>query len=327
MSLRAGIAITCFLAAPIVFGEEASYRMTGGDTPVSASSNGFSQVVLATEDGGTEVRVATTLTPIGAEGTYGGVVAGDRPEVPDGFALPGALEKRLQPDLGAWQAATLVLEWAADRVSVDIDDEGAQDAVSVLERGRGRCSGLANASVALLRAAGFEARTVSGLLIGDDGPIPHRWVECRFPGAGWVASDPTLGLWTMTPRHVVFPDTVVNLPEVRVISASDDGLHRLPKHGGRLMRPNQGADLVCQLNPGWNQPDPVAVLRGSGGEIRRSSFEPEAHFSGLLPGRWILEINSGEMVVERHQIDLRSGDFRIYVVGNGGDQTKRGTGS
>ena len=93
------------------------------------------------------------------------------------------------------------------------------------------------------------------------------------------------------------------------------------------MRPNQGADLVCQLNPGWNQPDPVAVLRGSGGEIRRSSFEPEAHFSGLLPGRWILEINSGEMVVERHQIDLRSGDFRIYVVGNGGDQTKRGTGS
>lgn len=326
MSLRAGIAITSLLAASIMTGEEASYLVAGGDTPVSASSNGFSQVVLPTADGGSKVLVATTLTPIGADGTYGGVIAGDRPEVPDGFTLPGELAKRLRPDLGAWQAATLVLEWAADSVSVDIEDNGAQDAVSVLKRGRGRCSGLANATAALLRAAGFEARTVSGLLIGDDGPIPHRWVECRLPGAGWVASDPTLGLWTVTPRHVVFPDTVINLPEVRVITASDDGLFRLPKHGGRLVRPNEGADLVCQVNPTWDHPNPVAVLRGSGGETRRSTFEPEARFSDLLPGTWILEINSGETVVERHQIDLRSGDFRIYVVGNGGEKRKRGSG-
>ena len=327
MSRRTGIVIACLLVAPFVAGEEASYRVVGGDTPVSNSSNGYSQVVLETAAGEWEVLVATIPAPIGADGTYGGVIAGDRPHVPDGFTLPNKLARLLSPDLGAWQAATLVLEWAADNVSVDVHDDGPQDAVSVLERGRGRCSGLANASAALLRAAGFEARTVSGLLISDERPIPHRWVECRLPGAGWVASDPTLGLWTITPRHVVFSDTVVNLPEVQIVSASDDGLDRLPMHRGRLMRPNEGADLVCRVNPGWGHPDPVAVVRGSGGEIRRSRFEPEARFSGLLPGRWILEINSGESVVERHQIDLRSGDFRIFVVGNGGDQTTRGPGS
>ena len=184
--------------------------------------------------------------PSEPSGTYADVLAGERPNVPAGFELPRRLLIELRPDLDAWQAATLVLEWAANNVSVDINDAGAQDAVSVLNRGRGRCSGLANANVALLLAAGFEARTVSGLLVGDERPIPHRWIECRLPGAGWVASDPTLGLWTVTPRHVVFADTVDDLPEVRVVTASKDGLERLPRHGGRLLRPNQGADLVCR---------------------------------------------------------------------------------
>jgi hypothetical protein len=274
-------------------------------------------------DGSTEVRVATTMAPIGATGTYAEIAAGERPPVPSGFVVPKRLLKELRPDLGAWQAATLILEWAALEVTVDVTDNGAQDAVSVLERGRGRCSGISNATVALLQAAGFQARTVSGLLIGDDRAIPHRWIECRLPGAGWVASDPTLGLWTVTPKHLVFADTVTDLPEVRVLAASDDGLHRLPKHGGRLLRPNEGAHLVCRLAPGSSAPDPVAVLKGDGKEIRRARFAPEAHFEDLLPGRWILEIHFGESILERRQIDLREGDFRMYVVEVGdGDQPR-----
>jgi hypothetical protein len=229
MSLRVGLATLCLLAAPPVAGEEASYLVTGGDVPVAAASNGYAQDVHTTADGAAEVRVATSLSPIGAGGTYADIAAGERPAVPAGFALPRRLLTELRPDLGAWQAATLILEWAANNVSVDVDDGGAQDAASVLERGRGRCSGLANATVALLQAAGFEARTVSGLLVGDDRPIPHRWIECRLPGAGWVASDPTLGLWTVTPRHLIFADTVFDLPEVQVLEASNDGLRRLPK--------------------------------------------------------------------------------------------------
>jgi hypothetical protein len=245
--------------------------------------------------------------------------------VPSGFEVPRDLSKRLRPELDAWQAATLVLEWAADNVVVDVEDNGPQDATSVLKRGRGRCSGLANASVALLQVAGFEARTVSGLLLGDDGPIPHRWIECRLPRAGWVASDPTLGLWTITPRHIAFADTVVDLPEVRVLTASGDGLDRLPRRGGRVVRPNRGADLVCRLAPGWGHPSPVAVLRGRSGEVRRSSFHPEARFSDLLPGRWLLEIESNGTVVERRKLDLRSGDFRSYVV-KSAEHRARGSG-
>jgi hypothetical protein len=314
MNVRAAIAFLCLLSPIPAVGEEASYRVAGGDLPVAASSNGYSQTVSPVGDGTTGVRVATTLTPIGASGTYAEIVAGERPEVPSGFVLPESLSRRLRPDLGAWQAATLILEWAARKVSVDVTDNGAQDAVSVLKRGRGRCSGIANATVALLRAAGFEARTVSGLLIGDEETIPHRWIECRLPGAGWVASDPTLGLWTVTPRHLTFADTVTDPPDVRVLSASDDGLHRLPLHGGRLLRPNQGAHLVCRLASDRSRPETVAILRGGGEETRRAVFAPEAHFEDLLPGRWILEVYSEESILERRQIDLKEGDFRIYVI-------------
>lgn len=327
MIARAVLTTLCFLATVPAAGEEASYVVVGGDIPVAAASNGYAQVVRRIEKGRTEVRVATSLAPIGAGGTYADVLAGDRQKVPAGFELPRRLLTELRPDLDAWQAATLVLEWAADNISVDIDDAGPQDAVSVLDRGRGRCSGLANATVALLRAAGFEARTVSGLLVGDERPIPHRWIECRLPGAGWVASDPTLGLWTVTPRHLVFADTVVDLPDVRVVAASKDGLDRLPRHGGRILRPNQGADLVCRLSSGWSHPDSMAVLRGGGGEVRRARFDPEAHFSGLLPGIWVLEIVSGHTVVARRQFELNAGDFRSYIIDGGGDEPPRGSGS
>jgi len=326
MSVRVGLTILCLLAIHPAAGEEASYVVVGGDTPVAAASNGYAQIVRRGAEGSTEVRVATTLAPIGAVGTYADVIAGERPKVPAGFELPRRLLTELRPDLDAWQAATLVLEWAANNVVVDIDDAGAQDAISVLDRGRGRCSGLANATVALLHAAGYEARTVSGLLVGDERPIPHRWIECRLPGAGWVASDPTLGLWTVTPRHLVFADTVANMPEVRVEKVSTDGLDRLPRHGGRLLRPNQGADLVCRLSSAWSHPDSVAVLRGGGGEVRRARFDPEAHFSDLLPGRWVLEILSGEAVVARRQFELSAGDFRSYVVDGELDAPPRGSG-
>jgi hypothetical protein len=295
-------------------GEEASYVLVGGDRPITASSNGYAQVVSQMVDGSTEVRVATTLSPIGASGTYAEIVAGVRPEVPSGFVLPKSLAKELRLDLGAWQAATVVLEWTAMRVAVDVTDTGTQDAVSVLARGRGRCSGIANATVALLRAAGFQARTVSGLLVGDDEAIPHRWIECQLPGAGWVASDPTLGLWTVTPRHLVFADTVTDLPDVRVLSASGDGLHRLPTHGDRLLRPNEGAHLVCRLASDRAPPDAVAILKGGGEEIRRTRLVPEAHFENLLPGRWILEIRSGESILETRRIKLHKGDFKIFVI-------------
>ena len=309
--------LACSLGALIAVplpGEEAVYHLVNGDSPVAAASNGYLQEVRASEEGGFEVHVATTLAPIGAGKTYGEVLSGEMPAVPKDFVLPQSVTDRLGPGLSSWEAATLVLSWVADRVAIDTADGGRQDAVSVLKRGRGRCSGLANASVAMLRAAGFEARTVSGLLIGDRDAIPHRWLECRLPEVGWVASDPTLGLWAVTPRHIVFSDTVQMVPEVRVVSNEGDGLDRLPRRAGRVVRPNRGADLVCRLTAERSDLAPVAVLRGGGGEVRRARLDPDAHFSGLLPGRWVLEVEARGLVVERRELILRSGDLRSYTI-------------
>jgi len=202
----------------------------------------------------------------------------------------------------------------AKNLVVDTEDESPQDAASVLGRGRGRCSGVANAAVAMLRTAGFEARTVSGLLVGDGEAIPHRWIECRLPKAGWVPSDPTLGLWTVTPRHLVFSDTVKIAPSVQVLESGADGLERLPRRRGSLVRPNFGADLVCRIQSQVTGPSPLAVLRGGGGDIRRARLDPEARFSGLLPGRWVLEVEADGEVVERRTLRLRSGEFLSFTV-------------
>ncbi len=294
-------------------GEEARFSVIGAE-PVAAAANGYHQEVQPGSDGAFEVHVVTSLTPIESVGSYAGILAGAGPEVPREFTLPKRLSGQLTPDLQAWDAATLILEWVASHLAVDTGDDGPQDAMSVLARGRGRCSGLANAAVAMLRAAGFEARTVSGLLVGDDEVVPHRWIECRLPAAGWVPSDPTLGLWTVTPRHLVFADIVTTQPVVEVLEAGSDGLMRLPRRGGRLLRPNLGADLVCRLDSPAPEPAPLAVLRSSGGEERRARFDPEASFSGLLPGRWVLEVEAGGEIVKRQAFDLRSGGYNTYTV-------------
>lgn len=314
--MRTAFVSLCLLLVFPAHGEEARFLVTGA-VPVTAAANGYLQQVQPGSDGAFEVHVVTSLTPIESVGSYAAVLAGAGPEVPQEFELPKRLSGQLKPDLEAWDAATLVLEWVATHLAVDTGDDGPQDAVSVLARGRGRCSGLANTAVAMLRAAGFEARTVSGLLVGDDEVVPHRWIECRLPAAGWVPSDPTLGLWTVTPRHLVFADIVTTQPVVEVLEADSDGLMRLPRRGGRLLRPNLGADLVCRLDSPPTEPAPLAVLRGSGGEERRARLDPEARFSGLLPGRWVLEVEAGGEIVKRQAFDLRSGGYHTYTVTGG----------
>lgn len=314
--MRAVVVSLWLLLAFPAQSEEARFLVTGAE-PVAAAANGYLQEVQPGSDGAFEVHVVTSLNPIESIGSYGGILAGAGPEVPEHFELPKRLSGQLTPDLEAWDAATLILEWVASHLAVDTGDDGPQDAVSVLARGRGRCSGLANAAVAMLRAAGFEARTVSGLLVGDDEVVPHRWIECRLPAAGWVPSDPTLGLWTVTPRHLVFAGIVETQTVVEILESGGDGLNRLPRQGGRLLRPNLGADLVCRLDSSATEPAYLAVLRGSGGEERRARLDPEARFSGLLPGRWVLEVEAGGEVVKRQAFVLRSGGYHSYTVTGG----------
>ena len=312
--MRSVIGALCLLWAAAAAGHEASYLVRAADPPMSVTANGYVQTVAPAAAGAVEVHVAVILGPIGSSGAYGRLSTPASGLAPEGFQLPSTLRRSLRPDLEAWEAATRVLEWSAAHLAVDAGDEQAQDAASVLERGRGRCSGVANATAALLLAAGFEAVTVSGLLVTDDGAIPHRWVACRLPGAGWVHTDPTLGLWTITTGHVAFPDTVADPPEIEIVARGGDRIGALPRRGGRPVRPNVGAELVCRVVRDGGEATAVAVLTGGDGDTHRAVLAPEGRFSALLPGRWRLVVLTGEQVVEDRQLVLRPGELNSITV-------------
>ncbi len=301
------------LGVSSTFGAEGVYLLRGGQTPRAATANGYVQSVTDRGDGESLVRVATTLAPVRAQGSYAAVKGATRSAVPDGFRLPMDLAARLRGDGSAYEAATVVLEWVMDTVRLDNNDRAPQDATSVLARRRGRCSGLANLSAALLLAAGFEARTVSGLLVDSHGGIPHRWVECRLPGAGWVPSDPTLGPWVITPRHLAFADAVEDVPSLTIVTWASGSLAELPRRQGRPSRPDVGSELVCRVV--GDAEGPVrARLEGPAGETRNSLLAPDGRFSDLIPGRWLLVVEAGGRELERRELLLAAGTVHTYTV-------------
>ncbi len=300
------------IGASCLEGAEASYRFRGGDLPLSHSVNGYSQSVEVLDDGEVVVRVGVSPVAVGAD--FGGFEPNPEFEatLPDGFGLPDALKLELTPDLDAYERATRVLRWIRKSISLDVTGSGNQDAVSVLERGCGRCSGLANAAAALLRAAGFQARTISGILISDDRVIPHRWLECYLPGAGWVPSDPTMGFWVVSPRHVVFSDTVTRLPEVDVLAAPAAEVE-FPLVKGVPTRPDVGSELVCRVLSSC-EGELVAVLSSDSGVAMRTRIEKLGRFSGFLPGWWRLEILRDGWIVSSQALDLRNGASHSIAV-------------
>ena len=79
---------------------------------------------------------------------------------------------------------------------------GSTSAVSpiehVLESSVGVCQDYAHVMITIARSWGVPSRYVSGYLHAADPPeqpthasAGHAWVECRLPGLGWVAFDPT----------------------------------------------------------------------------------------------------------------------------------------
>lgn len=293
--------------------QEATYLVRGDQLPTAVAANGYVQLVTAHSPNEAVVRVATARTPVGAEGSYDRIRESQPPEVPRGFEMPRELRAELRPELDAWEAATEVLKWVAVHLRLTEGSED-QDAGAVLRRGHGRCSGIANATAALLLAAGFEARTVSGVLVSESGVVPHRWVECLLPHAGWVPTDPTLGLWTVTPNHMAFADTVTSIPQVEVMARGGDALELLPRWKGRPMRPNAGSSLVCRLAAGGGPDRATAILYGAGGDVRRVMLEPEGRFDQLLPGWWRLVIEVDGEKVEERRLRLQPAQSHTYTV-------------
>ena len=312
MIRRAVLTVLLATTAASGWGGEAAYRIEG-ERPAEVVSNGFVQTVVGASNGGWHVSVTTDQGPIGAVHRLESAGLSEQLLlVPDGFQLPAAIESRISGESDPWVRATVVLEWVDETLRLDTDDRSAQDAASVLRRGSGRCSGLANAGVGLLRAAGVPARTISGVLVGPERTVAHRWLECHLPGAGWVPSDPTLGLWAVTARHVAYRGPLGGVPEVRVLRVRGEGVVDRPKRRGRSHRPNRGASLRCRLAD--STATAWAVLDGPDDDRRFAILSPEASFRSLSPGRWRISVVAGNRVVRRFGVWLREGDLHSVTV-------------
>jgi len=318
--MRRALALSIvLLAAAAAIGGEATYVVHCEALPEGRSVNGFVQRVRALAPETAEVEVVTSLAPIESRGFSAGQPQPSA-KTPSWFRLPRSLDELLWVQNDPWERATRILRWVMEHVRLDVREQVSQDAGSVLARGSGRCSGLANAAAAMLEAAGFSARTVSGVLVSGATTVPHRWLECWLPGAGWVPTDPTLGLWVVTPRHLAWPGAVTARCTVKVIQISGDAPSGWARAWGWPVRWNRGAVLKCQVVGEPTTAMLMAELKGPDGELRQLSFDRIGRFAGLSPGRWFLTVRRGGEIVERCTLRLEKGkvvSFSIKLPGPG----------
>ncbi len=113
-------------------------------------------------------------------------------------------------ETNAYKQVLLIQAWVQQNVRYPVlGSTYPDDAVLCINQGQGDCAGQSKAFVALARAAGLPARTVSGLLpfkrgVGmlelfgpriawfDQNMSVHVWIEVYLPPLGWVQGEPNM---------------------------------------------------------------------------------------------------------------------------------------
>ncbi len=150
-----------------------------------------------------------------------------------------AASRALPPAGRLWRVVSWVSRW----VQAAEDDSGAQDAASVLQRRRGRCSGRANLAVALLRQLGVPARPVHGLLFALGGPAWHRWAEAWLFGLGWRPFDPGVAVGAVSVRYLPMDGAEERLPltGIRLLHVEEAAFNTFPRVGSLRVVPQAPA--------------------------------------------------------------------------------------
>jgi len=99
------------------------------------------------------------------------------------------------------RAAELLTHWVHGNLHREVTEK-VPSAEKVLETRRGDCNEAATLYVALARAAGLPARTVSGLIYLKGRFYYHAWAEVYL--GGWVAVDPTFDQYPADAAHLRF---------------------------------------------------------------------------------------------------------------------------
>lgn len=205
--------------------------------------------------------------------------------------------------LTEYEAASRVLGWVARHVEYDLDRSEPQDALAVLKRRSAYCTGAARLSVALLKAAGIEAREVAGYVVGEGF---HRWIEVRFADRGWVMSDP------LRSHHYV-PATYLRLAGEKLATGRGiDGL--LLEREDRIvvvdLYPDATAGVLARRNSGRRLAGAVrleapghaagtAILECPTVRYSHALADGGTTFVGLRPGTYKLRLVVPEGVVVR----------------------------
>ncbi len=102
---------------------------------------------------------------------------------------------------GPARVAELLSHWVHESLHRSLPETGSvPSAVRVLENPRGDCNEAATLFVALARATGLPARTVSGLLYVNGRFYYHAWAEVLLND--WIAVDPTFDQFPADAAHI-----------------------------------------------------------------------------------------------------------------------------
>ncbi|MEO8503212.1 MAG: transglutaminase-like domain-containing protein [Acidobacteriota bacterium] len=255
-----------------------------------------------------EARVRTDLQPLESRAPYA---------APRGLAGNGGDPvRRLALTLvnhadTRYDAVGRILGWVSREIRYELDRGAAQTPVEVLQRHSAYCTGVARLSVALLGAAGIEAREVAGWIAADTvGGTPstyHRWIEVWYPDRGWVFSDPLVS-------HNWVPANYLRLASDQVEPGGEAGgllLERIdgvtavdlyPGSGPRIRaRRNEARQLAGSLHvEAEGRRGGIAVLEGEGFRQTTVLSSGGGTFLGLAAGEYSLHVElPGETVLLR----------------------------
>ncbi len=148
---------------------------------------------------------------------------------PDGFVQSDAPEIRELAETlteGARlqiEVVGRILAWVHENTRMPECDEPVDrvDAIGVLESGVANCVGFANLSVALIRAAGLPAVSVTGVVADVEEPeTAHAWISVYFTDLGWFEFESS----SWMPRFGEVPQTILTPQHITLDVGEERGI-------------------------------------------------------------------------------------------------------